>query len=193
MRTRSGGTNVKGPGFRLGLDVRRVWKCPACDRVRRTPGDVTAVRCHRSKCNHAWMRLLDGDRPWPTGLQIDLAAKIAEESADEPEAGTLAPRTAASVAEAIDSITPPVPPPPPATAKPTEPVTPEPVVIEDESSPPTSSGLEGETEDGELESKPRATESSATQAGEESPKPKRKRRRGRRRGRRKSGGSGGNE
>lgn len=36
---------MKGPGFRLGLDVRRIWECPACGRCLKRPGDVTQVDC----------------------------------------------------------------------------------------------------------------------------------------------------
>jgi hypothetical protein len=36
---------MRGPGFRLNLDVRRVWRCPKCGRERRLLGDVVALRC----------------------------------------------------------------------------------------------------------------------------------------------------
>ncbi len=36
---------MKGPGLRLDLDVRRVWRCEKCGRIARTPGQVTAQRC----------------------------------------------------------------------------------------------------------------------------------------------------
>jgi hypothetical protein len=36
---------MKGPGMRLDLDVRRVWRCPACGHERRTSGDRTIVPC----------------------------------------------------------------------------------------------------------------------------------------------------
>jgi hypothetical protein len=36
---------MKGPGMRLDLDVRRVWRCPACGHERRTSGDRTMVPC----------------------------------------------------------------------------------------------------------------------------------------------------
>ncbi len=50
---------MRGPGVRLDLDVRRVWKCPACQRTRRLPGDMTAVRC---QCvGEPWMEIV-GER-----------------------------------------------------------------------------------------------------------------------------------
>ena len=36
---------IKGPGIRLDLDVRRVWRCPSCQRVLKTAGHITARRC----------------------------------------------------------------------------------------------------------------------------------------------------
>ena len=37
---------MKGPGLRLELDVRRLWRCAVCHTERHTPGQVTSVRCH---------------------------------------------------------------------------------------------------------------------------------------------------
>jgi len=48
---------MRGPGVRLDLDVRRVWKCPACQLVRRVSGDLTAIRCHCA--GEPWMQLVD--------------------------------------------------------------------------------------------------------------------------------------
>ena len=36
---------IKGPGIRLDLDVRRVWRCPSCQRVLKTAGHITSRRC----------------------------------------------------------------------------------------------------------------------------------------------------
>lgn len=47
---------MRGPGVRLDLDVRRVWRCPACQRERRLAGDHTAVRC--SCPAGAWMQIV---------------------------------------------------------------------------------------------------------------------------------------
>jgi len=47
---------MKGPGVRSDQDVRRLWRCPLCDKVTRTGGQVTSVSC---QCNgqRTWMRL----------------------------------------------------------------------------------------------------------------------------------------
>ena len=36
---------IKGPGIRLDLDVRRVWRCPKCQRVLKTAGPIPSRRC----------------------------------------------------------------------------------------------------------------------------------------------------
>lgn len=54
---------MKGPGYRHDLDVRRTWRCPACQRQRRLPGDVTVVRCGCQPPG-TWMELI-GDRTVP--------------------------------------------------------------------------------------------------------------------------------
>lgn len=36
---------MKGPGLRLDLEVRRLWRCPNCHRVRKTDGAVTYLEC----------------------------------------------------------------------------------------------------------------------------------------------------
>ena len=47
---------IKGPGIRLDLDVRRVWRCPSCQRVLKTAGHVTSRRC---PIDDAFMQLDD--------------------------------------------------------------------------------------------------------------------------------------
>jgi hypothetical protein len=37
---------MKGPGYKLGNDVRRTWRCPACNRERKLMGDVTTLTCY---------------------------------------------------------------------------------------------------------------------------------------------------
>ncbi len=50
---------MKGPGFRLDLDVRRVWECPACGKRLKLSGDVTQVACDcRGEASPA-MRLVE--------------------------------------------------------------------------------------------------------------------------------------
>ncbi len=36
---------MKGPGHKQKLDVRRTWKCPACGKERKLPGDMTTLLC----------------------------------------------------------------------------------------------------------------------------------------------------
>jgi len=50
---------MKGPGFRLDLDVRRVWECPACGKRLRMAGEVTQLACDcRGEASPA-MRLVE--------------------------------------------------------------------------------------------------------------------------------------
>ena len=67
---------MKGPGLRLELDVRRVWRCAECGAERRTSGDRTIVPCHVCK---SWklMSLVEPHRaprtlPEPLDLLIEL-------------------------------------------------------------------------------------------------------------------------
>jgi len=46
---------VKGPGLRIDLDVRRMWRCAKCGKTVRTPVQVVSQRC---SCSDApWMTL----------------------------------------------------------------------------------------------------------------------------------------
>jgi hypothetical protein len=56
---------MKGPGVRLDLDVRRVWRCPACGRETRSEGQVVLRLCGCTKEGIA-MRLMELPRPMPT-------------------------------------------------------------------------------------------------------------------------------
>src|SRR5262249_17022825 len=47
---------VKGPGLRIDLDVRRVWRCAKCGKSIRTPAHVVSQRCGCSEPGQ-WMRL----------------------------------------------------------------------------------------------------------------------------------------
>ncbi|HET6426329.1 MAG TPA: hypothetical protein VFG20_21735 [Planctomycetaceae bacterium] len=47
---------MRGPGIRLDLDVRRVWQCPACQRIRKLAGDLTSMRCQCA--GEPWMHLV---------------------------------------------------------------------------------------------------------------------------------------
>lgn len=48
---------MKGPGLRVDLDVRRVWRCAKCGRTVRTVGQVTAQRCGCTSDATQWMHL----------------------------------------------------------------------------------------------------------------------------------------
>jgi hypothetical protein len=47
---------MKGPGLRIDLDVRRMWRCPRCGRTVRTAGKVVSQRCQCAESG-VWMRL----------------------------------------------------------------------------------------------------------------------------------------
>lgn len=53
---------MKGPGVRLDLDVRRIWKCPQCGLLRKTAGSVSATIC-RCQPDGVWMSLVEPPRP----------------------------------------------------------------------------------------------------------------------------------
>jgi hypothetical protein len=55
---------MKGPGMRLELDVRRVWRCPACGRETRSDVKEVARVCSCTKEGVA-MRLVELPRPKP--------------------------------------------------------------------------------------------------------------------------------
>lgn len=81
---------MKGPGFRIDLDVRRVWRCPRCGRLARTAGGITAQRCHCAE-DGTWMQLQppvkrEPFRPPPRSPE-DRAADDAEDArlADESQ------------------------------------------------------------------------------------------------------------
>lgn len=50
---------MKGPGFRLDLDVRRLWECPACGKRLKMPGEVTQLACDCRGENSPPMRLVE--------------------------------------------------------------------------------------------------------------------------------------
>ena len=53
---------MKGPGLRIDLDVRRVWRCPACGRELRLGGGVTAVLCDCRRSDPPRMQLVESRR-----------------------------------------------------------------------------------------------------------------------------------
>jgi len=75
---------MRGPGMRLGLDVRRSWRCPQCGAERKQPADVTSVRC--SACSAApFMQIVEPQRrPRPTPKPLNPFITI---DLDTPEEG----------------------------------------------------------------------------------------------------------
>lgn len=61
-KPRSEGVFIKGTGLRTKLDVRRVWKCPQCDRIVKLRGLETSKIC---KCDgETWFMKLQEDLRW---------------------------------------------------------------------------------------------------------------------------------
>ena len=52
---------MKGPGSRIDLDVRRVWRCPVCGRRAKAEGGVTSKRCFCTP-EGTWMKLVEERR-----------------------------------------------------------------------------------------------------------------------------------
>lgn len=50
---------MKGPGIRIDLDVRRLWRCPRCGDERKATGTLTARVCPRAECAGVWMKLIE--------------------------------------------------------------------------------------------------------------------------------------
>ncbi len=77
---------MKGPGMRLDLDVRRLWRCPSCGAERRTSGDRTVLRC--AACSdHPLMALIEGARPVrPAAQPLDLTIELHPDDVDAPPA-----------------------------------------------------------------------------------------------------------
>lgn len=60
---------MKGPGFRIRHDVRRVWQCPETGKTLKTSGDVTQLRSPFAR-KPVFMQMLE-DQP-PARKQLDL-------------------------------------------------------------------------------------------------------------------------
>ena len=56
---------MKGPGLRIGHDVRRLWVCPDCARMLRLGGDVAQVRCECAAEKSPWMQLIEAAPVFP--------------------------------------------------------------------------------------------------------------------------------
>ncbi|MFM8580712.1 MAG: hypothetical protein ACKOFW_04310, partial [Planctomycetaceae bacterium] len=48
---------MKGPGNRVDLDVRRLWRCPRCGREQKAGGQVVSVTCHCAGAERVFMVL----------------------------------------------------------------------------------------------------------------------------------------
>lgn len=83
---------MKGPGLRIEMDVRQVWRCPRCGGVALLPGHVVAHRC--SCCDDAvWMKL-EGQPPrrkFPLAPSVPLPENVGEETAAGVEATSIPP------------------------------------------------------------------------------------------------------
>ena len=76
---------MKGPGMRLELDVRRVWRCPTCGRESPFRGGRSAKLCGCTKEGVA-MRLVELPRPKPTvGTRSRIDREHIPELADFPD------------------------------------------------------------------------------------------------------------
>jgi hypothetical protein len=94
---------MRGPGMRLGLDVRRLWQCPQCGAQRKLPADVTSVRC--SACSVApFMQIVEPPRrprPAPKPLNPFLTIDL-----DTPEEGEeRSPATTVMTAATTETVT----------------------------------------------------------------------------------------
>ncbi len=104
---------MKGPGLRLDLDVRRIWRCTKCGKVARTPGQVTAQRCGCTEPAQ-WMHLEPAVKKEPFRAPVREHLPEAWELEEAAAANTTPAETAAtnqSEPPAVEST-------PPATIQP---------------------------------------------------------------------------
>ena len=85
---------MRGAGMRLGLDVRRLWRCPQCGAERKLPADVTTVRC--SACSGSpFMQIVEPQRrPRPTPKPLNPFITIDLDAPEEGEARSASPAAA---------------------------------------------------------------------------------------------------
>ncbi len=92
---------MKGPGLRLHLDVRRLWRCPECGYERRTSGTHTSLRCEECT-SAAQMKLVEAQRPErPPPRPLDLV--IEYDPAWDPEPEPVLPAMDVATAEQTDA------------------------------------------------------------------------------------------
>lgn len=85
---------MRGPGLRRTIDVRRVWRCPACGKESPTSGAVTSLRC-RCETPGRFMQLMEPRRKVrpemePPDIYFECAPP---DEADAAPAGTTAQRS----------------------------------------------------------------------------------------------------
>jgi hypothetical protein len=80
---------MKGPGIRIDLDVRRLWKCPQCSREMKATGVVTSRLCPAGGCEGVWMKLVEPLRKPILRYSPPPQPPLPEES-DEPGPGEAA-------------------------------------------------------------------------------------------------------
>jgi len=95
---------MKGPGMRLDLDVRRLWKCPACGHEARSEGHVVTRICHCTREGVA-MRLTDVPRPVPT-VRLPTPDDDVPEFADFPTDIPVNPQPKRPLTETAEGLTP---------------------------------------------------------------------------------------
>ena len=84
---------IKGPGLRNDLDVRRVWRCPACGQTQRLTQDITSARC-RCVRDGVSMKLVEEPRSPRVALRAEVRAVI-----DRLQAGEVIPRLVSAIDE----------------------------------------------------------------------------------------------
>ena len=112
---------MKGPGLRLELDVRRIWRCSKCGRTVRTQGQVTAQRCSCTSDPVQWMNLelAAKKEPFRAPVREHLPeAWEVEESTAPPIAPPAAAESPAILEHPAAEIPPPSPEPPTADPAP---------------------------------------------------------------------------
>ncbi len=97
---------MKGPGQRIDLDVRRIWKCPQCGKTRKLGGEITSVRCNCRR-EDVWMQLVEVEEDSATSPE-----PVDESPAPQTPAPAEQPPTpeekSAAVGNAIDPVEDPV-------------------------------------------------------------------------------------
>ena len=66
---------IKGPGLRNDLDVRRVWRCPACGQTQRLTQDITSAHC-RCVRDGVSMKLVEEPRSPRIALRAEVRSII---------------------------------------------------------------------------------------------------------------------